>query len=115
MALHAGRDPNNSARDGGTSGRPADKEKTLPASPTIAIDKEARDQALKALGALSSDLNAVDQRLAYLAGFFGEENRLASAVVGAVGISAGEMRQQIKPLREAICDLPLMDEAGESS
>jgi hypothetical protein len=115
MALHAGRDPYNSARDGETSGRPADKEQTLPASPTIAIDREAREQALKALGGLTTDLNALDQHLAYLAGFFGEDNKLAAAVVGAVGISAGEMRQQIKPLRQAILNLPLMDEAGESS
>jgi hypothetical protein len=100
---------------GGTSGRPADKEKTLPASPTIAIDKQAREEALKALGGLSTDLNALDQHLAYLAGFFGDDYPLASVVVGAVGISAGEMRQQIKPLRQAILDLPLMDEAGESS
>jgi hypothetical protein len=112
--LHSGRNPQSSARDGETSGRPTQGGNSLSAN-TIAIDRQAREEALKAHGGLSADLNALDQHLAYLVGFFGADHPLASAVVGAVGISADEMRQQIRPLRQAILDLPLMDEAGESS
>lgn len=103
----------NSARDGETSGRPADKERTLPAAPTIAIDQEAQDQALKAAAALASDLDALDNHLEYLGGFFGDDHPLATALLGSIGITATEIRQQLPALKQAIRDIPLMD--GESS
>jgi hypothetical protein len=106
------RDFKSSARDGETSGRPTQGGKPLSTS-TIAIDETARDQALKAASDLSADLGALESQLAYLQGFFGEDHKLASAVLGSVGISATEMRQQLPALKQAIRDLPLID--GESS
>jgi hypothetical protein len=103
----------NSARDGDTSGRPADKENTLPASATIAIDQEARDKGLHWVRDLAENIGRVENSLAILSGFVGDDHRFAAAAVGAIGISATEMRQQLPALKQAIRDIPLMD--GESS
>jgi hypothetical protein len=103
----------NSARDGGTSGRPAGKENPMPASATIAIDQEARDKALQWVGGLTENIGQVENSLALLSGFVGDDHPLAAAVVGAIGISATEMRQQLPALKQAIRDIPLLN--GESS
>lgn len=78
----------------------------LEAARPVATDKEARDKALGVLSSLTEDIGAINNRLAWLSGFFGEES-LGSAVVGAMGISASEMQQQVGPMRQAIHDIPL--------
>jgi hypothetical protein len=105
----------NSARDCGTSGRQTETEQAVSASPTIAIDQEARDEALGSVGDLSQAVGQVESSLARLTGFVGDDAPLAAAVLGASGISATEIRQQLPALRQAILDIPLMEKGGRSS
>ena len=98
-----------SGRDVPASDRTADKENPLPAAPTIPVDVQARQRALRWVGGLSQALGEVESSLATLKGFV-DDDALGSAVVGAIGISATEIRQQVPALRQAIRDIPLEGE-----
>ncbi len=81
-------------------------------SPDGAIDQEARETVLGCISELVERIGKVESSLAFLTGFV-DDDALAAAIVGALGIRATEMREQIPALRQAIRDIPLMD--GERS
>ena len=66
---------------------------------TTVVDEHAERFAKQLVGELAKNLGALEGTLAALAGAFDEG--LPAAVVGKMGISAGEIRQQVPALREA--------------
>lgn len=81
-------------------------------APTDAIDQVARETGLGCISELGEEIGQLESTLAFLTGFVGDDTPLARAIVGALGIRATEMRQQIPALRQAILDIPPMDGEG---
>jgi hypothetical protein len=71
---------------------------------------ETPDQLAKVQSSLAEHLQQVQSDLAYLAGAV-EPESLASAVVGAMGNAAEEIREQLRPLRTALRD----DRGGDAA
>lgn len=82
--------------------------KPLPASEPIRIDAVARERAEGAISELCEHLGQVELYLTWLGGFMPARS-LGEAVAGRMGIKAGEIREQIGPLKAAIRDIPDMD------
>jgi hypothetical protein len=76
---------------------------------TLSIDAQARQRALRWVSDLSQAIGEAEGVLATLKGVV-DDDSLGSAIVGAIGISATQIRQQVPALRQAIRDIPV---AGE--
>lgn len=68
------------------------------------IDQQARERAEDRIADLKQKIGEVEAVSAWLAGFVGSGN-LGSAAVGTIGIKAGEMREQLPAIRQAVRDL----------
>lgn len=82
--------------------------KPLPAADPIRIDAVARERAEGVVSDLCQTIGKVELYLSWLAGFVDEQS-LGAAVVGSMGITAGELREQVPALKAAIRDIPDMD------
>ena len=71
----------------------------------VEIDQQARERAEGWVGDLGQKISEAEAVLATLGGFFGDDYPLGRAVVGAIGIQAREMKEQLPALRQAIRDL----------
>jgi hypothetical protein len=91
----------NRARDGETSGRTTQGGNSL--SATTVVDEHVVRHARKLVGEVGEQLGELEGTLAECAGFFDEG--LPAAVVGQMGISAGDIREQLPTLREAAREL----------
>jgi hypothetical protein len=67
------------------------------------IDCQARERAEGWLSELSEHIGKAELLLATLGGFCDEG--LGQAIVGAMGLSVGEVREQIPALRQAVRDM----------
>lgn len=67
------------------------------------IDRQARERAEGWVSDLATKVDEAEAILATLSGFV-EEGTLAFAAVGRAGVKAGEMREQIPAIRQAIRD-----------
>jgi len=74
------------------------------AAPTV-VDPHAERLVRGLIGELAEDLGSLEGTLASLSGIFDEG--LPGAVVGAMGLNVGEIRQQLPALREAAREMGL--------
>lgn len=78
--------------------------KPLPAAEPIRIDDVARERAEGVISEIAMKAGEIEAYLAWLGGFVPERS-LASSAVGSMGLSAGEIREQVPVLRQAIRDM----------
>ena len=83
-------------------------------APDGAIDQQARELGLNCISELVERIGKVESSLAFLTGFV-DDDALGGAIVGALGIRAAEMHEQIPALRQAIRDIPLMGGSDRSA